>query len=115
MSQTTADPTGPPDRFVRPNLAWYLAIQPGLGMLTAVAVSEDAYEQARGRVPLPSRRVCQALVVGTALVHAAEARFAFRKARSLGMRGSAPRWALETLVGGFPVLLSLNKVAAGQE
>ena len=40
-----------------------------------------------------------------------EAAFAYRKARSLGMTRSAPRWAVETFACGFPVLLSLANQA----
>ncbi|MCB1249189.1 MAG: DUF4499 domain-containing protein [Acidimicrobiales bacterium] len=101
----------PADRFVRPAAAWYLALQPGLVLLSAMAASESVYDKVRGRVPLPSRRTVQALAAATAAVHVGEAAFAYRKARSLGMTRSAPRWAVETFACGFPVLLSLANQA----
>jgi len=102
-----SDPTSPADRFVRPNPLWYVALQPGLALLGAMAASQTVYDRARGRVPLPSRRAVQVLAVGTAVVHVGEAAYAFGRARRLGMTRSAPRWAVETFLCGFPVLLSL--------
>ena len=113
---TTTPSTGPVDRFVRPHLGWYLALEPGIGLLTAMSASQRAYDAVRARVPVPSRRTVQVITGATAAVHVVEARSAYRRARALGMTRSAPRWALETFLCGFPVLLSLsNQAATAQE
>ncbi|MCX7621187.1 MAG: DUF4499 domain-containing protein [Acidimicrobiales bacterium] len=97
------------DQFCRPPVGWYLVIEPGLVALAVLASSKRAYEAARGRVPLPSRGAIQATAIGTALVHLAEAAAAYRAARRRGLHRSAPRWAAEAFLVGFPALLQLHR------
>jgi len=59
---------------------------------------------------LPPREVLQALLVGTALIHAAEALAAGRMARRRGL--PARGWRGQTFIVGFPSLLALRRSGA---
>jgi Transmembrane protein 254 len=98
---------------VRPSLLWFLLLDGGIVVLTKLALSRAAYDRMddmTGQV-LPPRETLQALLVGTAVVHATEAVVAGRMARR---RGLSPRgWRLQTLVVGFPSLLALRRSTRG--
>jgi hypothetical protein len=113
-TETVAAPTVIPDRYQRPARWWSLAIQPGLSALVAASVSPRAYDALAGLAPgaTPPRRTLQRITAGLAVLHAGEAVVAYRRARAAGMVRSAPRWALNTLISGFPVLLKLRAVTA---
>ena len=100
------------DRFVRPGWGWYALFLPGIGSLVAMSVSQEAYDRARGRVPLPTRRTVQLLAAGTVALHVLEARATTRMARRRGMSRSARRWGAEALLLGFPVPLRLRSVSS---
>jgi hypothetical protein len=94
---------------VRPSLFWFLLLDGGIVVLTKLAVSKTAYDKANGMSgdALPPRETLQALLIGTAVVHAVEAAVAGRMATR---RGISPRgWRLQTFVVGFPSLLSLRR------
>jgi Domain of unknown function (DUF4499) len=94
---------------VRPSLLWFLLLDGGIVVLTKLAVSRTAYDKVDDMTgqALPPRETLQALLVGTAVVHAAEAVVAGRMA---ARRGLSPRgWRLQTLIVGFPSLLSLRR------
>ena len=100
-----------PSGVVRPSLFWFLLLDGGIVVLTRLALSRSAYVKAdeMSGDALPPRETLQALLIGTAVVHAAEAVVAGRMARR---RGISPRgWRLQTLVVGFPSLLSLRRSA----
>jgi hypothetical protein len=95
---------------VRPSWAWFALLDGGIVALTVLSFSEDAHAAANaaGPVSLPSRQTCQRMLVGTAVIHAAEAMLAGRLARR---RGLSPRgWRGQTFVVGFPSLLALRRV-----
>ena len=94
---------------VRPSLFWFLLLDGGIIALTKLAVSKTAYDKVRDRTggTLPPRETLQALLIGTAVVHATEAMVAGRMAKR---RGLAPGgWRLQTFIVGFPSLLSLRR------
>ena len=95
--------------MVRPSWLWFLLLDGGIVVLANLALNGRAYERA-GEVSgdaLPPREVLQALLVGTAVIHAAEAIAAGRRAKR---RGLDPRgWRLQTFVVGFPSLLALRR------
>ncbi len=94
---------------VRPSLFWFLLLDGGIVVLARLALSRSAYEQAGGVSGdrLPPREVLQAMLVGTAVIHAGEAVVAGRMARR---RGLSPRgWRLQTLIVGFPSLRALRR------
>jgi hypothetical protein len=96
---------------VRPSLFWFLLLDGGIVVLTKLALSRAAYDKVDDMTgqALPPRETLQALLVGTAVVHATEAVVAGRMATQ---RGLAPRgWRLQTFVVGFPSLLSLRRSA----
>jgi Transmembrane protein 254 len=96
---------------VRPSWLWFLLLDGGIVVLSKLALSKPAYDKASEmtRDALPPREVLQAMLVGTAIIHAAEALAAGRMARR---RGLAPRgWRLQTLIVGFPSLRALRRSA----
>lgn len=97
------------DDISRPATGWFLVLDGGILALAILGTSAPAYRAVRARLPLPPRRALVALLAGTAVVHLAEALVAFRTARG---RGSAVpgRWALQTLVVGFPSLRQLHQL-----
>jgi hypothetical protein len=101
----------PLDRFERPDAFWYALLEPGLVGLAVLTLSPGAYRTAkRMRLPVPSRRTVSVLFAGAVAVHAAEAAQAYRTANAANLTRSAPRWAAETFVVGFPSLLKLREV-----
>lgn len=99
----------------RPNLLWRLFVVAGVGTMAAVTVDDRAWEAFRDATgdTIPRAQVRQ-LLVGTAVVHAGESVLAFGRARRAGLAHPG-RWALSTLVWGFPVLGRLRRArkAAG--
>ncbi len=96
---------------VRPSLFWFLLLDGGIVVLTKLAVSKTAYDKVNDMTgdALPPRETLQAMLIGTAVVHAAEALAAGRMATR---RGLSPRgWRLQTLIVGFPSLLSLRRTS----
>ena len=97
--------------MVRPSLLWFLLLDGGLVVLSELALSRAAYDKAGEMTgdALPPREVLQALLVGTAVVHASEALVAGRMARRRGL--PARGWRLQTLIVGFPSLRALRRSA----
>ena len=98
-----------PSGAVRPSWFWFLLLDGGIVVLTKLAVSRTAYDKVNEMTgdALPPRETLQALLIGTAVVHAAEALAAGRMAKR---RGLAPGgWRLQTFIVGFPSLLSLRR------
>ena len=98
-------------RVVRPSLFWFLLLDGGIVALTKLACSKTAYDRVDDITgdALPPRETLQALLIGTVVIHAAEAVVAGRMARRHGL---SPRgWRLQTFVVGFPSLLSLRRTA----
>ena len=94
---------------VRPSLFWFLLLDGGIVALTKLAVSKTAYDKVDDMTgdALPPRETLQGLLIATAVIHATEAVVAGRMAKR---RGLPPRgWRLQTLVVGFPSLLSLRR------
>jgi hypothetical protein len=114
VTDAATDATPSIDRFRRPHPAWFIVVHSGLTTMAVMSMSQGAYDAISKRVPVPSRKVVQAVWVATGVAHVGEAIAAYRLARARGMTTSAPRWARETLFLGFPVLLELNAVAEGR-
>jgi hypothetical protein len=94
---------------VRPSWFWFLLLDGGIVVLTKLAVSKNAYDRVNEMTGdgLPPRETLQALLIGTAVVHAAEALAAGRMAKQ---RGLSPRgWRRQTFIVGFPSLRSLRR------
>jgi Domain of unknown function (DUF4499) len=98
---------------VRPSWLWFLLLDGGIVILAKLAFSKSAYEMVGGKTgaALPPREVLQAMLVGTAVIHATEALAAGRIARRRGL--SARGWRLQTLLVGFPSLLALRRRTTG--
>jgi hypothetical protein len=93
----------------RPSLLWRLFVLGGVGTAGAVAFNDAAWEKWKETFgdAMP-RETFKNIAVGTAGLHATEAAFALVTARSKGVEKPG-RWALSTLVWGFPVLRRLRK------
>jgi hypothetical protein len=92
-------------------LFWFLLLDGGIIALTKLAVSKSAYDKVDDMTgdALPPRETLQAMLIGTVVIHATEALVAGRMAKR---RGISPRgWRLQTLVVGFPSLLTLRRAA----
>ena len=98
-----------PSGAVRPSWFWFLLLDGGIVVLTKLAVSRAAYDKVNEMAAdaLPPRETLQALLIGTAVVHAAEALAAGRMAKRRGL--SPGGWRLQTFIVGFPSLLSLRR------
>jgi len=92
----------------RPNLLWRLFVILGVGTMTALTVSDDAWkawEDTVGDV-LP-RSTIRNMLIGTFGLHATEGVLVGRAARRAGMDRPG-RWGLSALFWGFPVALRLR-------
>jgi hypothetical protein len=92
----------------RPSLAWRAFVIAGVGTSVAVTVSDDAWEKWKGVAgeTIP-RDVMKSFVVGTGAVHVSESLWSFRAARRAKLDHPG-RWALSTLLWGFPVMRRLR-------
>ena len=94
---------------IRPSLFWFLLLDGGIVALAYLVFNQEAYDQAAERSggQLPGRDVLQGMLIGTAVIHLAEALVAGRMARKRGLRPGV--WRRQTFVVGFPSLLALRK------
>lgn len=92
----------------RPSLLWRLFVLGGAGSAVAVSVSDAAWDRWQDvfgdAIP---RETMKGIAAGTAGLHAAEAGYALVSARRGGVERPG-RWALSTLLWGFPVLRRLR-------
>jgi hypothetical protein len=95
---------------VRPHWGWFALLDGGLALLCAVSFSDRTYRRLSGiaRLPFPRRGTLRLLLGGAVTVHVVEAMGAERVARRRDL--PARDWALQTLVVGFPSLVTLRGV-----
>jgi hypothetical protein len=98
----------PPAGFARPATGWFVLLDGGIAILTLLVASTQVYDAVRKQVPLPSRPGLRAMLAGTAVIHAFEARYAVRTAQRHGLPPG--RWAAQTCVVGFPSLVQLRRL-----
>jgi hypothetical protein len=98
-------------RVVRPSWGWFALLDGGIIALIVLAATPEAHQAVSNSVPapvtLPSQRACRQLLIGTAVIHAAESMMAGRMARRRGLTPNG--WRLQTLVVGFPSLRALRR------
>lgn len=93
----------------RPNLLWRLFALAGLGTLTALSVSDTAWEAWEDTVgDAVPRSTIRALLAATVGLHAIEALLTTRSARAAGLDRPC-RWGWSALLWGFPVMLRLRR------
>jgi len=93
----------------RPNILWRLFVVIGVGSMTALSVSDDAWkvwEENVGDI-VPRSRI-RAMLAGTLGLHALEAVLVGTSASRSG-REHPGRWALSAFMWGFPVAFRLRK------
>jgi hypothetical protein len=98
-----------------PNILWRIFALVGIGTMTALAVSDEAWEQWEENVgDVVPRSTIRAVLAGTLGVHVAEAAVVHRSARRAGLDHPG-RWAFTTLLYGFPVMFRLRKAKRSEE
>jgi hypothetical protein len=98
-------------KVVRPSWALFALLDGGIVAMTVLALNEKVHGAVNEALPteLPSRRVLKSMMVGTAVIHAAEAMMAARGARRRGLPPLG--WAFQTFIVGFPSLFALRRSA----
>jgi len=94
--------------FSRPAGGWFVLLDGGIVVLAVLSTSDAAYRAVRARVPVPPRPALRGMLAATAVIHLVEAAAAYRTARRKGS-ANAKRWAVQTLVVGFPSLMELRR------
>ena len=100
------------DTVERPPLGWWIAIFGGLGLNALVGFSHGAYAVWCNHVTtVLAQATIRNVFLGAVVVHAGEATYAWRLASHAGLT-SAPGWALQTFLLGFPSLGRLRQRVA---
>ena len=96
----------------RPHAAWWIAIVGGLALCGLLGFSTAAYTAFATHVTaaVPKWLFATIFVVSYVL-HLGEALYAHRLARQKGLNASAPAWAVQTFLIGFPSLRLLQSRA----
>lgn len=99
----------------QPGLLWRLFVLVGVGVLAALAFSDDAWEQFEDLVgdTVPRGRI-RAILFGTIALHVLEALVVLRSTRRRGDSGPI-RWAIATFVWGFPVMGRLRTARKAED
>lgn len=93
----------------KPSLVWRLFVLLGIGTMTALSFSDQAWEAVEGAVgDAVPRNTIRSILLGTLGLHSLEALLVLRSTRRKGDAGPL-RWALATFVWGFPVMGRLRK------
>jgi len=97
----------------RPSWLWFALIDGGILSLAVLGASESTHASVNDAMPtgLPPQKTLRRMLVGVAVIHLAEARWAGRMARRRGL--SPGGWRLQTFVVGFPSLFTLRRIPKG--
>lgn len=101
------------DSVQRPPVGWWIAILGGLALNAYIGFSDSAYAMwcATVTTALPQTLI-RNIFLGGVFAHIAEATYAWRLATQANLQ-SAPGWALQTFLLGFPSLVRLRKQVRG--
>jgi Domain of unknown function (DUF4499) len=103
------------DQVERPHGGWWAAILGGLGLNAVVGFVPAAYDLWAQHVTTAlSAPTVQAIFLAAAVVHVAEATYAYRLAARSGFEHAASGWFWQTLALGFPSLRLLRAHARVQ-
>lgn len=97
--------------FASPNLGWYVLLDGGMVLLATLVSNPRAYERCKPVLPLPSRKALGWILAAATAVHVGEGAYAYKAAKRRGFGKSAPCWAAQTFVVGFPSLLKMASLA----
>jgi hypothetical protein len=94
---------------VRPSWVWFAVLDGGIVAMSVLGSNEKAHAAVSKAIPgaLPERHVLRGMMVGTAVIHVAEAMMAARAARRRGLPSVG--WAVQTFIVGFPSLFALRR------
>lgn len=96
-----------------PHWAYWATLLPGLSLLTALSLSDTAYELwCKHVTTVFPRGLLHVLLVGAAAAHVGEAIAAYRIATRAGLLADRLGWTLQTFAIGFPSLNLLRRRAA---
>ena len=99
-----------PPSFTPVPVPQIVAVDAGLAAIAFLALSERSHARAKSLLPIPAHRTFRRLATGLALLHVVEAGIAWKRAREVGRgRKTAAKWAGQTLVVGFPSLITQQK------
>ena len=103
------------DRVEPPKLIWWFVILGGLGLLALQSLHAPFYAWYTTTLhPLPGQNVMLWILIACLPIHLFEAVYVFRLAQKLGLSQSAPLWALQTFMLGYPstrLMLARAKVS----
>lgn len=95
----------------KPNLIWRLFVLIGLTTLGVLSVSDPAWEAWKQQVGTAmDRNMIRRLFYGSLILHVGEAFIVWRKARKHSF-GNSGKWAINTLIYGYPVFRRASKQA----
>jgi hypothetical protein len=93
----------------RPNILWRLFVVLGVGTMTALSVSDDAWQMWEDNVgDVVPRSAIRGVLAATLGLHALEAVVSVRRARAAGLDRPG-RWGVSTFLWGFPVMVRLAR------
>ncbi len=92
----------------QPSLIWRLFVLVGIGSLTVLSFSDQAWEAVEDAVgDTVPRSTIRSILLGTLGLHSIEALLVWRSTRRRGDAGPF-RWASATFIWGFPVMRRLR-------
>jgi hypothetical protein len=99
----------------RPNILWRLFVIIGVGSMTALTLSDDAWAAWEENVgDVVPRATIRNLLVGTLGLHALEGVLVTRSAARSG-QDHPGRWGLSAFFWGFPVIFRLRRANGSAE
>jgi len=91
------------DRVDVPNLVWWVLILGSLSLLAVQSLHTPFYAWYTTTLhPLPGQDVMLWILIACLPIHLFEAAYVFRLAQKLGLNQSAPLWAIQTFMLGYP-------------
>ena len=93
--------------FERVDARWFVVVFGAIALLAAAAFKPPVTRTVQRAVPRLTTRALRAVLGATALIHLAEASYAWRSARRKGLP-PAP-WAAQTALVGFSSLIPLHR------
>lgn len=97
--------------FARAGLGWFVLLDGGMVLLVVLVSSRKAYDRLKKIIPLPSRKTVAFILGAATAIHVVEGLFAYRSAKRRGFGDAAFKWALQSLIVGFPSALKMRALA----
>ena len=99
-----------PPSFTPVPVPQVLVVDAGLAAIALLAMSERSHARAKSVLPIPGHRTFRRLAAALLVLHVVEAGIAWKRAREVGRgRKTAAKWAVQTMLVGFPSLVTQQK------